>query len=75
MLHAAGILNTRWEDFSAVEVAKSVGLIGVAWDAVADDTPGTLELTLWYPQRNADSLRMQLAEIDGVEDYDLQSLS
>ena len=39
---ASGLLNLRWEDFSALDAAREIGLHGVAWEAVQDDTPGIL---------------------------------
>ncbi len=75
MFHATGILNARWEDFSALEVAQNAGLTEVAWDCVSDDTPGTLELVVWYPHLEADIVRQRVTEIDGVEEWNVESTS
>lgn len=48
LLHAGGVINRRWTDESAVELATGLNLYDVNWDVVYDDTPGTLELTILY---------------------------
>jgi hypothetical protein len=72
MLRAVGILNARWEDFSALNVARDAGLTEVAWDCVVDETPGTLELTVWYPHIQAEVIRQRVAQIEGVEQYEIE---
>jgi hypothetical protein len=71
ILRAEGTLNLRWEEFSALYVARDVGLTEVVWDSVSDDTPGTLELTVWYPHVQADTIRQQVARIEGVEEFEV----
>lgn len=73
VLHSAGILNRRWDDFSAFEIAQKVDIPGVIWDNVFDDTAGSLELTIWYPFVGSDSLQQWLDLMDGIEEYELQS--
>ena len=70
-LHAVGFLNTRWEEFSALEVAQNAGLTQVEWNTVADDTPGTLQLTVCYLECDSDSIRQRLAEMDGVDQNEI----
>ncbi len=72
ILHSVGILNIRWEDFSALELAQKAGLTGVIWDRVFDDTPGTLVLTVWYPQVEQNIVQQRISEIEGVEDWEVQ---
>jgi hypothetical protein len=48
VLGAMGIVNLLWEDFSALEVAKDAHLEGVVWDAVKDNMPGSLTLSVLY---------------------------
>ena len=72
-LHTAGIINVRWEDFSASDVARDAGLTEVVWDCVADDTAGTLALTVWYSQLAPDLIRQRVAEVHGVEEWDVES--
>jgi hypothetical protein len=71
-LHAAGILNVRWEEFSALDAAREAGLTGVVWESVSDNTPGTLELTVWYPHAHVETIRQRLAQIEGIEDYEIR---
>ncbi len=37
VMHTAGILNTRWEDYSALHVAEQADLHTVEWDYTGDD--------------------------------------
>ena len=48
LLGAAGLLNLRWEEFSALKAARELGLHEVKWEAVWDNTPGTLTCTFRY---------------------------
>ena len=48
LLHTAGLLNLKWEEFSTLEVACKLGLSPVEWDAVRDDTPGSLTCVILY---------------------------
>lgn len=62
-----GVINTRWDEFSAVGVAAAAGLHNVVWDCVSDDTPGSLEVTLLrHPSRCAE-LRALIRAEGGVE--------
>lgn len=42
VLNVAGLLNLRWEEFSALDAAHALGLQNVEWEAVRDSTPGSL---------------------------------
>lgn len=42
LLSIAGLLSLKWEEFPAPEAARENGLHDVVWEAVRDDTPGTL---------------------------------
>ena len=48
LLRAAGLLNLKWEEFSALDAAREIGLHDVEWDAVQDDTPGSLTCVIGY---------------------------
>jgi len=73
VLHASGTINLRWEEFSALNLVQGAGLTDVAWEAVSDDTPGSLELTILYPELGEDRIRRRLAETSGIEEYEIQS--
>lgn len=73
-LHSVGTLNARWEEFSALEAAQNAGISDVIWDTVYDDTAGSLELTIWYPQLDQDSIKQRFTEIDGIEAYEVESV-
>ena len=42
LLSVSGLLNLRWEEFSALDAARELGLQNVTWEAVRDETPGSL---------------------------------
>lgn len=48
LLRTEGLLNLKWEEFSALDAAREIGLHDVEWDAVRDDTPGTLTCVIGY---------------------------
>ncbi len=48
LLNVSGLLNLHWEEFSALNAARELGLQNVDWEAVWDDTPGTLTCWLAY---------------------------
>lgn len=73
IIQATGILNRRWDEYSALEIAEESGLVDVTWDCVYDDTPSTLELTIWYPHLSINRLQERIELMPGIEDYDLQS--
>ena len=60
LLRTTGRLNLKWEEFSALEVAREVGLSPVEWDAVRDDTPGTLTCVILYRVLSPDALQTRL---------------
>lgn len=72
LIHAAGILNTRWEEFSALDVARSLGLHNVAWDCTGDDTPGSLELTVLYFRPTQAEIEERLRQVQGVEEVEIK---
>ena len=72
VLHAVGILNIRWDDSSALELARDAELLGVTWDVVYDDTASSLELTIWYPFVGVNSIQQRVNLMDCIEAYDLQ---
>ncbi len=48
LLGASGVLNLRWEEFSALDAARQVNLHPVIWETTRDDTPGSLTCIIHY---------------------------
>ncbi len=69
LLHTAGLLNLKWEEFSALEAARELGLSPVEWDAVRDDTPGTLTCVILYRVLSPNDLQARLLA-SYIVDYD-----
>ena len=42
LMSVSGLINLKWEEFSALDIARELNFHEVVWDAVWDDTPGTL---------------------------------
>ena len=61
VVQAFGLLNLKWEDFSAWEFAREAELGPVEWQTVQDDTPGTLLLRIEFPQAGAAELSARFA--------------
>ena len=49
LLKAVAVLNRRWDDYSAISLAKETGLQSVEIDVVGDETVGALILTVYHP--------------------------
>ena len=60
LLHAAGRLNLKREEFSALDTARALGLSPVEWDAVRDDTPGSLTCVILYHDLSPADLQARL---------------
>ena len=60
ILHTEGLLNLKWEEFSALDTARELGLSPVKWDAVQDDTPGSLTCVILYRALSPDDLQPRL---------------
>ena len=69
LLRTAGLLNLKWEEFSALDAAREIGLHDVEWDAVRDDTPGSLTCVILYRVLSPDDLQARLLA-PYVVDYD-----
>ena len=69
LLRTEGLLNLKWEEFSALDAAREIGLHDVEWDAVRDDTPGCLTCMILYRVLSPDDLQARLLA-PGVLDYD-----
>jgi hypothetical protein len=74
LMNTAGLLNLRWEEFSAVNRAQELRLHGVVWDTVWDNTPGSLTCTFRYdaltPELEISLLAPSVLEYDILE-YDI----
>lgn len=73
ILRACGIINTCWQDVSALQMTHLLGLSEVVWDYTADDTPGALELTVWYPHLAHTVVEQRLLLMRGIDEYDVAS--
>ncbi len=69
---AAGLINLKWEDFSAIDVARSIGLQETLWQSSYDDTPGFLTLTIHYFCLTPDEIHAKLENRPEIEDYEIQ---
>lgn len=74
IVHAAGLVNTRWKEESALHLANQLALKDVAWEYAADDTPGMLELTVWYPFCTEAQVQQRLSTVHGLEELDVSGL-
>ena len=74
LLSVTGVVNRRWEDFSAIQAAKQFGLQNVGWEQTWDDTPGSLTFLIGYPSRTKAEIQSCLHKLDGVDQYDIYSL-
>ncbi len=72
VIGASGLLNLRWEEFSALEAARELDLHDVAWEATRDDTPGTLTCIIRYEDVPLPELegRLQGPSVLEYETYD-----
>ncbi len=73
LLTVTGVVNRRWDEFSAVEAAQGFGLQSVHWEQTWDDSPGSLTLLVNYVCAKGEILA-RLRRVDGVDDYRLYTL-
>jgi hypothetical protein len=74
LLHVSGVVNYRWEEWSAIKASKQFGLRNVMWDQVRDDTPGSLTCLIAYFFNKATEIHIRLAMMNGVDHYDIDTL-
>ena len=60
--HTSGLLNLLWEDFSALDAARELGLPPVTWEVTRDSTPGTLTCRVRYPAGTLPGLQESLVD-------------
>ncbi len=74
VLCVTGILNRRWEDYSAQAAAKCFGLSSVQWEQTLDDTPGSLTCLLGYAHCTKADIETRLRALNGIDDYTIYTL-
>lgn len=67
LLEAEGTINLRWEDWSAIELARSFDLSAVCWTASEDDSPARFAITLWVTGEESPRLLAHLDRMKWVE--------
>lgn len=70
LLRTCGLINLRWDDFSAQKIASDLGLKGIVWEITRDDTPGTLSCLIFYPDKTRQEIKSRLKN-DGIIEHDL----
>ncbi len=70
LLRACGLINLRWDDFSAQRLFSSLGLSDVIWETTRDDTPGTLTCLVFYAGKTQEEIGARLQN-NAINDYDL----
>ena len=74
VVRTRGVINARYEDFSALDFARDAGLQGVEWDALQDDTAGSIELSVLFYQSTLEEITARVNDPDvqkALESYDL----
>ena len=77
IIRAQGVINTRHEEFSALGFAREAGLHGVLWDALQDDTAGSIELSVLFYQSTLEEITARVSDPyvqNALEDYDLTEI-
>lgn len=74
LLSATGILNRRWEDYSAQAAAECFGLSSVQWEQTWDDTPGSLTCLLGYAHCTKTDIETRLRTLSGIDNYEIYTL-
>ncbi len=74
VLCVTGILNRRWEDYSAQKAADCFGLSSIQWEQTWDDTPGSLTCLLGYAHCTRTDIETRLRALNGIDDYTIYTL-
>lgn len=74
VLSVTGLLNLRWEEFSALDAARELDLHNVVWETARDDTPGSLTCLIRYDTNTWAELqeRLSMPPVLGCELRDTQ---
>lgn len=72
VINVAGVINLKWEDFCALELARAAGFAFVEWEATRDDTPSNLTLTVRYPVASAEQIKARLCDEASVDYFKFQ---
>ena len=73
VISASGVINLRWEDFTAIDIAERLGFQEVNWDALGDDTPGSLSVTVCYPYLSSLAIEARCQSKSYIEDYSVRN--
>lgn len=73
VLRTHGVINARWDDFSASESVDRFGLAKVEWDVVNDDTPGSLTLEVEYRGHDRWEIGSRMADCPALDSFDLST--
>lgn len=74
VLCVKGILNHRWEEYSARKAAECFGFSFVRWEQTWDDTPGSLTCLLGYAHCTRTDIETRLRALNGVDEYEIYTL-
>lgn len=74
VLSVTGILNRRWEDYSAQKAAECFGFSSVQWEQTWDDSPGSLTCLLGYAHCTKMDIEARLRALNGIDDYTIYTL-
>ena len=74
LLKVIGLVNHRWEEFSAVQTANRFGLRPVFWEETWDDTPGNLTCHFGYWDQTKAQIQCRIFGMDGIDHQELYSL-
>lgn len=71
ILSAKGIINTRWDEVSALDLVRDLNLEEVEWDYVEDDSPGSLTVVVEFQSLLKEQFEKRIQQTSGVEQYEL----
>jgi len=72
VISVTGLINLKWEDFSAIDTARNSGLQGILWQSSYDDTPGSLSLTVRYSSLSTNDVTARFENRSEIEEYEMQ---
>lgn len=71
LLGAEGVLNQKWDDFSAEQAVADFGLqergVTVDWDYTQDDTPSSLACRVLFPALSPSEIERRFVDHDASE--------
>lgn len=75
VLCVTGILNRRWEEYSARAAAECFGLSSVQWEQTWDDTSGSLTCLFGYAHSTKEEIETRLRALNGIDNYEIYTLN